>query len=1274
MAGPDRHTAHTGRLSRVERRPEALSTDHFRLDERSEAELIHSATALAGLLTYYDAENRGHGPKPDGQGAWEAFFRHDVTFLLAEIATVDAKAEYRAAQARPKSDLKDLLVADAVRLWSWLDRARELAVFAPPDSLVADLTHTLGQPDRTELSAPPFDTLRARVEEIALPDRGSALKELAATPLFPRDGTADQRATRAFSAVNRATAQIARAAETYLSRALRERRNHPGHLGLFLAFVTLLQKAQVDLNRMTDRHLEFYFRKVLRSAPQAARPDSTHVTFELAAGARPVTLPVGTPLVAGSGAGPEAAIFEIDRAVDVTAARVAQIRSVAVTRNMVKRDRSGAPFVEAVDVYPVANSADGEGAPLPDPAYGWSPFGPGLDAPSHVGFALAAPVLELAGGRRDITLTLSCDPKGKVTVARALEDYEKALAARYEGTLTPKRIAGFLAEALTVSLSTATGWTPVPVRRFGASASDPEALELVLSLPATAPPVSANPAIHPQPVLRAALNPDARVFAYSPIHRLRVAAAEIAVTVTDLTTLQMETDIAPVAPGKPFAPFGPMPLPRARLTVVAPELARKAAERLALTFHWTQTPLPPDTFASHYAAYDPKIREDSFRARLDQSDGADWHPLPVQGPDATQPQKDASLFGLDAAGAVATQTNWQVPHLRPPKPEATPDAPARPDTKPRGALRVELTGPRFGFGQRLFPELLAAAAMAAKPGALRKATAKIVPKKLAKVVNPPPPPAPKPPLLPMLTGVGLSYSATARSDTLGAGDPVELYNLRVQGPMTRAAERQLLRADLNVDGYLMIGLDQAEIPETVSLLFDIRDSLAESWKPGDLSPRPRICWYVLTQSGWRMVPAAALHEDTTRGLTTQGVVEIALPQTTLRTDRFSEEPLVWLSVSLEGEQGRFGQIVDISTHGVRATRRITALPEGAGAPDLHLPAYKITRFLSARPAIAKIQQPVPSSGGRPPEEDSAFRLRLSERLGHKMRAQRPLDYARMLLQEFDQISDVRVLSDDGGGVEVVVAPTRHAGSVSRFPRVPLHLRTEIRDWLAARTSLPVGQIDVRNPAYETIRVQAHLVPRAGETGPSVTDATSYLAGLIAPWMHAPRAPMPIGNARLDVAALLQELRAMPGLEDVLGFSVVHFFRTRRANRSALGPHGFKDSARLPQTAGTDSSAMMLGATPSSVFVPASRHPITILPPRTGIGDLRVGADFIAARPALIADYRQDPAALPLRAAQAGIGTLAIGEDLVLTRPEDTLPPAFAPDTRHHALDAVFLAK
>ena len=58
---------------------------------------------------------------------------------------------------------------------------------------------------------------------------------------------------------------------------------------------------------------------------------------------------------------------------------------------------------------PIADSADGLGAPLPPGEPRWHAFGHPLLPRAEIGFAVAAPVLRMREGRRRVTLTLGLD-------------------------------------------------------------------------------------------------------------------------------------------------------------------------------------------------------------------------------------------------------------------------------------------------------------------------------------------------------------------------------------------------------------------------------------------------------------------------------------------------------------------------------------------------------------------------------------------------------------------------------------------------------------------------------------------------------------------------------------------------------------------------------------------------------------------------------------------------------------------------------------------------
>ena len=78
--------------------PPALAADHFHVDERTEADLVARAVAYARLLAFFDADSGAPVQATASVGTpspWESFFSDDVSFLLAQICTVDAGREYR---------------------------------------------------------------------------------------------------------------------------------------------------------------------------------------------------------------------------------------------------------------------------------------------------------------------------------------------------------------------------------------------------------------------------------------------------------------------------------------------------------------------------------------------------------------------------------------------------------------------------------------------------------------------------------------------------------------------------------------------------------------------------------------------------------------------------------------------------------------------------------------------------------------------------------------------------------------------------------------------------------------------------------------------------------------------------------------------------------------------------------------------------------------------------------------------------------------------------
>jgi hypothetical protein len=114
-------------------------------------------------------------------------------------------------------------------------------------------------------------------------------------------------------------------------------RNRPlrrPHFVLFLAWLHLLGIARDAMNGLSQRHLDFYFRDVLRLEPKPAVADRVFVLFDLADGVDAAAIAEGTPLAAGRDSAGHDRIYSTERALIVNRAQVAQLSSLFIDKRI----------------------------------------------------------------------------------------------------------------------------------------------------------------------------------------------------------------------------------------------------------------------------------------------------------------------------------------------------------------------------------------------------------------------------------------------------------------------------------------------------------------------------------------------------------------------------------------------------------------------------------------------------------------------------------------------------------------------------------------------------------------------------------------------------------------------------------------------------------------------------------------------------------------------------------------------------------------------------
>lgn len=196
------------------------------------------------------------------------------------------------------------------------------------------------------------------------------------------------------------------------------------HYALFHAFLQLFRIAQDDLNQLTRKHLDFYYRDVLGLKEKAAEPDQVFMILSLAKHVNAHLVTKGTQLKAGKDRIGKELIYKTDKDIVVNKGNVKEIKSIY--KNPQSR------------IYgsPVANSADGAGAKIETAEMSWRTFGKPEGnvsrAQAEVGFAFASPLLFLEGGDRELTITLQLKDTGIAAILAGL-DLRYAFRVRFSG-------------------------------------------------------------------------------------------------------------------------------------------------------------------------------------------------------------------------------------------------------------------------------------------------------------------------------------------------------------------------------------------------------------------------------------------------------------------------------------------------------------------------------------------------------------------------------------------------------------------------------------------------------------------------------------------------------------------------------------------------------------------------------------------------------------------------------------------------------------------------
>lgn len=1253
-----------------DRQPPAFEPDYFNVDELSFEDLLAMGADIAAGMRYYNLAN-------DVDGDWAPLFEADEAVNMAQLLSVDLvriEAEFRQIASRNPQDSCLFILNLADRINRWFKRLGA-SRHASAELLARKMATIIGDKLTPELHnlcriAWRDEAYRTRADFSSF-DRIWAIGDPQSENPFPASDIDDQQTTAelvrhlgdSFYAFTNAISLFKKTAAMVLQQSLESEQHDPA-MGLFMVFLQLYQKAQHRLNRFTHRHLDFYYRRVLEIDNKDAEPERCYLLCEPRPGSGKTLVIKDTRFSAGKDALRNEMIYAADEDLLVRDVRLEALATLFLQHDklispeaelgLVTRLKMGRPAIPS-------NPEDWAGAQANPPP--WSLFGadqstegPGMVRDARMGFCFASPVLLLAEGTRKIELSIELDPitaAGIECQVQELLDCRSAVAffdqfhdlfllylLNFKGQLLStymekiklkasslsidqdyrwKKIESLLGDdwqwlfytlfkqVFLLKLTTSDGWLEVDNYSVApydqTESSEHIGLTISFCLGADVVPISAYDAdLHggqlqtDLPVLQCELNSQSHFCPYSIFQRLPVESINIDAEVSGVRDLLVYNQHGQLDPSKPFQPFGPVPGGNSFLVFGSYELARKRLRQLQIDLEWAELPVHSGGFEEYYHGYSNAYDSSMFRGEFRILSNSQWMP------NDPLVRIRFNLFDSTEVGSrVAAKKRLRIDRLDAARSidASVPAAQYNYDLKAKnGFYRIALVEPETAFGHGEYPQLLSSVLAA---NARRKKNLQAVPNT---------------PYTPVLNGISLSYRASStiypsRQNSRGDSTEDKLFHLHPFGVETvfpsETGKPCCLMPQYRDEGNLFIGLAGDTIAGPLSLLFHLSQDAAQ----GELAQQANCNWFYLAGANqWKKLPPERLLSDSTHGFLTSGKVTLTVPADIDRGSSIMPGNCYWLRASVTQAASSFAGCHSIHLNAVRVSHRSGDIDSG------NAESARARNWASLQPlvGIGSIRQAYAAFGGRLRENDSAYKVRVAERLRHKNRALLPRDYEQLVLEQFPEIEKVKCFNSTSsredaiipGRVLIVVVPggSKLAGACARA-KVSIRKLDQIGAYLKT-LSPEFVQIEVRNPLYERVQVRCRVkFIDTASAGVNLNRLNQHISDYICPW-KAPGYEARFGW-RIRQRDVESYIRDLDYIEFVTDFSMLHITVDNHGN------YRLHDSASGEQ----NRDATIKPRYPWSLAIPEDQHYIEISPgmePKTAelttYGELAIGSTLI----------------------------------------------------------------
>jgi len=1172
-----------------------LLNSPFKIDQRSFSDIMGYMSSYLEKINFYNIQNQM-------DGNWKALIEGDPIIYMVLIINEPLSELYQLAQSYDQTRNVEADKLEVLRtLFDWYTKVNnwhqdlmnhgEVKLANKIKNVLADVLEY--EYNNLVLFQQELSKLQSKENK-----KESSSTGMLKSPVAPTKPNGVVDLDRTIHTFQKVIIHIQEITKDYLEQNIYSENTHMPNNALYIAFALLFKNIQENLNTLSKRHLDFYYKDILHQTNNSGKPTKAIVNFELLPTIDYSLIEKGSQLSAGKLFGSKKeVVFQTEKPLVVYQMELMELQTLAFNSCPYIRVGTDNSLISSIS----KNKLITKGKDI-DKYDDWFVFGANKQSVQNtqieankvadLGFIIGSPVLALSEGRRAINLQINMESSTSKGIFWKLLNQIQSNRQITMDTV----FSDVFDQSLKISYTTKKGWKSFS--KYTIAYNEIESfftIQLVLENADLA--LEKSVAIDEDiiwPSIKVELNEYAPVFLYSFLRGVEINSIDIDVDVQRMRNLSLYNNIGKMPLGKSFDLFGPVPAVGSYLMIGKSELFQKQINSLELDLEWESIPKDFGGFNTYFDGYPEELGNDSYKVQLTALSSSFWLPTdlttaPVANlfsthtcltPEGYQSVQldNSSTITLDQFKDMGTAQDFNLKD--PLKYEVTSQS---------GFIKLTLITPMDGFGSNLYQkEYVEIATYNAKNNTHI--------------------PYPNKPFVPKVSDVSVSYKA---SDSLVFNE--ELFATTISGENTgeffhitpfgiedvitdKNVKGHTLMCDFEQQGYLFLGLKGIKTNTAISVYFHLLQS-----STGININKEGLTWEYYQSNQWIKFKEGDIILDNTNGFIKSGIVEFILP----KVEGVGEEghqKLYWIRISTNDNAQHYPKIKGIYLNAVETT----CIDKDDLVIGKEVLEGSINKLVGKFPDIKKVNQPASSLGGVTAQSDDQFYTNVSERLRHKSRTVAIWDYERLILENFDDVRVVKCTNFNKsfnpvpGKVKVIVLSSKWTnGERHYFDEDVLDV---MKNFLRKHAS-PFVNIQVVNPMVEYLLVNCivEFMPE-DNGGYYINKLNEDISEFLSPLSNIDNGVGGVGGTVVPTM-VVSYLENMPYIKMIEKLTIEHIVRDGR-NEYSLDV--FKGGEEIKTT------------TPWSIFSPVEKHhivsivnenqPHNIL--EVGIGNMEMGLDLI----------------------------------------------------------------